>query len=158
MPKLKAPPLAEFGGKCLNQPHASSSALPTSPILTLMKRTMINDGSNNIKLCCDRDTILSLRLRGGFQHLLDYGLVATPTLLMALRTPRVRETLQLHLLEKQHQYSDISHEFDRSTCPCDFLEQISNSHPPVIPLDTRRIWHLMATLQKAENGKARIVT
>jgi len=99
MPKLKPPPLAEFGGKCLNQPHASSSAFPTSPILTVMKRTMINDGSNDIKPCCDRDTTLSLRPRDGFQHLLVQALVATPALPMALRTLRVRETLQLHFLE-----------------------------------------------------------
>lgn len=69
-----SPPLAEFGGKCLNQPHASSSAFPTSPILTVMKRTMINDSSNNIKPCYDRDTTLSLRPRDGFQHLLVQAL------------------------------------------------------------------------------------
>ena len=134
-PSPRPPPLAEFGGKCLNQPHISSSTFPTSPILTLMKGTMINDGSNNIKPCCDRDTTQGLRLRDGLHHLLVLALVATPALLTALRTPRVRETLQLHLLENSIN-SDFSHEFDRSTCPCDSLEQISNSRPPVFPLDT----------------------
>jgi hypothetical protein len=93
------PPLAEFGGKCLNQPHSSLSAFPTSPILILMKRTMINDSSNNTNPCCNRDTTLNLRLRDGFQHLLVQELVATPALLRAFRTPRMRETLQLHSLE-----------------------------------------------------------
>src|SRR5436305_11565383 len=75
-----APPLAEFGGKCLNQPHISSSTFPTSPILTLMKGTMINDGSNNIKPCCDRDTTHGLRLRDGLHHLLVQALVAHSSL------------------------------------------------------------------------------
>src|SRR5271156_6325618 len=148
--QAQAPPLAEFGGKCLNQPHASSSAFPTSPILTVMKRTMINDSSNNIKPCCDRVTTLSLRPRDRFQHLLVQALVATPALPMTLRTPRVRGTLQLHFLENSINITTSRMNLIDLPVHVTFSNKYQIPTRPSFPPRYRRIWHLMATLQKAE--------